>query len=138
MQARYAESTGPTTPPRQAAPAKAPAAPKQKTSGKENGKASASRAGVAGSASSTIGSKPVELSFEAPSARSVTIAGTFNNWDDKKNPLQKDGKGWKASLPLGPGRYEYKFVVDGQWVCDPKAKETVQNDFGSSNAVLVV
>jgi 1,4-alpha-glucan branching enzyme len=80
----------------------------------------------------------VELKIEVPQAKSVSVAGTFNNWDDKKTPLQKDGKGWKAVLPLSPGRYEYKFVVDGQWVCDPKAKEAVQNDFGSSNSVLVV
>jgi len=80
----------------------------------------------------------VELKIEVPQAKSVTVAGTFNNWDDKKTPLQKDGKGWKTILPLTPGRYEYKFVVDGQWVCDPKAKEAVQNDFGSSNSVLVV
>jgi hypothetical protein len=36
------------------------------------------------------------------------------------------------------GRHEYLFVVDGQWLPDPKAKESVQNPFGGRNSVLVV
>ena len=49
-----------------------------------------------------------------------------------------DGTGWKANVPLAPGRYEYRFVADGQWLSDPNAKESVGNDFGSTNSVLVV
>jgi hypothetical protein len=50
----------------------------------------------------------------------------------------RDGAGWKASVSLSPGRYEYRFVVDGQWVSDPKARESATNDFGSTNSVVVV
>jgi 1,4-alpha-glucan branching enzyme len=84
--------------------------------------------------------KTVDLTFKQPNARSVCVAGSFNNWDQKQTPLQKDGDGssWKVSLPLRPGRYEYRFVVDGQWISDPSAKETTANDFGSTNSVLVV
>jgi hypothetical protein len=39
---------------------------------------------------------------------------------------------------LPAGRYEYRFVVDGQWMSDPSAREYVQNTFGSTNCVLVV
>lgn len=52
--------------------------------------------------------------------------------------MEKDGTGWKATLSLPPGRYEYKFVVDGQWMSDPGAKESVRNDFGGTNSILVV
>ena len=82
--------------------------------------------------------KPVEFRFSRPEARAVTVVGTFNNWDPKQTPMQKDGAGWKTTIPLAPGRYEYRFVADGQWLSDPNAKESVGNDFGSTNSVLVV
>jgi len=82
--------------------------------------------------------KTVEFRLSMPQARTVCVVGTFNNWDTKQTPMQKDGPGWKATIPLAPGRYEYRFVADGQWLSDPNAKESVGNDFGSTNSVLVV
>jgi len=82
--------------------------------------------------------KSIEFALKAPQASSVVIAGSFNNWDPQKTPMQRDGDGWKAKVPLAPGRYEYRFVVDGQWITDPNCKETVRNDYGSTNSVLVV
>ena len=82
--------------------------------------------------------KAIEFRLSMPQARSVAVVGTFNNWDAKRTPMQKDGANWKASVPLAPGRYEYRFVADGQWLSDPNAKESVGNDFGSTNSVLVV
>lgn len=82
--------------------------------------------------------KTVEFRLNMPQAKTVAVVGTFNNWDTGKTPMQKDGGNWKARIPLGPGRYEYRFVADGQWLSDPNAKESVGNDFGSTNSVLVV
>ena len=48
------------------------------------------------------------------------------------------GGAWKATVWLPAGRYEYRFVADGQWINDPSARECVQNTFGSTNSVLVV
>ncbi len=82
-----------------------------------------------------------EISLEIlnPSAKSVCVAGTFNEWKPEKTPLKPAGNGrWKGSLSIGPGRYEYLFVVDGQWLPDPNARESVQNPFGGTNSVLVV
>src|SRR5881394_3811685 len=76
-----------------------------------------------------VGGKPIEFSLYAPHASSVVLAGSFNNWDAQKNPLQRHGDGWKASVPLQRGRYEYRFVVDGQWISDPNCKESVRNDY---------
>jgi hypothetical protein len=39
---------------------------------------------------------------------------------------------------LAPGTYEYCLVVDGQWMPDPLARETVPNPFGGRNSVLKV
>ena len=83
--------------------------------------------------------KAVEFCLELPGVKSVAVAGTFNGWDHKRTPMRKDSNGgWRASIPLGPGRYEYRFVADGRWVSDPKAKESVSNGFGDTNSVLVV
>jgi len=84
--------------------------------------------------------RTVDLTFQQPNARSVCVAGSFNDWDQNKTPMRRDGQDsvWKVSLPLKPGRYEYRFVVDGQWISDPNAQESTTNDFGSTNSVLVV
>jgi 1,4-alpha-glucan branching enzyme len=82
--------------------------------------------------------KTVEFRLSMPQAHSVCVVGTFNNWDTKRTPMQKEDGNWKASVPLASGRYEYRFVADGQWLSDPNAKESVGNDFGSTNSVLMV
>jgi len=48
-----------------------------------------------------------------------------------------DGR-WLKELILTPGVYEYRLVVDGEWMSDPRARETVTNPFGESNSVLRV
>lgn len=86
-----------------------------------------------------IAAKPKEFKFYAPQARKVSIAGSFNNWDSKGNSAKKDSKGnWTVKLNLKPGRYEYKFVVDGNWVNDPNCNACVPNSFGSSNCVVEI
>ena len=82
--------------------------------------------------------KSVDLRLNLPHANRVCIAGSFNDWDPKKTPMRKDGVNWTLTLSLPPGRYEYKFVADGQWMSDPEAKESVRNDFGGNNSILVV
>ena len=81
----------------------------------------------------------VRFELEAPSARRVALAGTFNDWDPDDTPLIfKGGDKWATKLLLASGRYEYRYVVDGQWVDDPKAKIFVANPHGGRNAVLQV
>lgn len=47
-----------------------------------------------------------------------------------------DGK-WRVALWLAPGKYHYKFVVDGQWLCD-LGKPTVTDEEGNLNNVIEV
>ena len=85
--------------------------------------------------------KPNQVSLELvkPGAKHVCVAGSFNGWTPEKSPLVPAGNGrWVGDLAVKPGRHEYLFVVDGQWVPDPNAKETVQNPFGGKNSVLLV
>ncbi len=79
------------------------------------------------------------LEFQDPGAKTVCVAGSFNEWKPEKAPLLRKNNGvWVGDVVLSPGRYEYLFVVDGQWVPDPKASETVRNPFGGKNSVLMV
>jgi 1,4-alpha-glucan branching enzyme len=81
----------------------------------------------------------VSLELVRPGAKQVCVAGSFNGWKPERSPLVPLGDGrFAADLTVDPGRYEYLFVVDGQWVPDPKATETVQNPFGGKNSVLTV
>jgi len=83
--------------------------------------------------------KKVQFEFSAPEAREVFVAGEFNNWDARANPLKKDKNGmWKLTLPLMPGRYEYRFLTDGNWENDCSCSGCVPNNFGSLNCVRIV
>jgi 1,4-alpha-glucan branching enzyme len=83
--------------------------------------------------------KRVEFVLDMPQARSAAVAGSFNNWNPRQTPMRKAADNvWKTTVALGPGRHQYRFVVDGQWLSDPKAKESLPNSFGSTNSVLVV
>ncbi len=81
----------------------------------------------------------VSLEFVQPGAKRVYVAGSFNQWKPEQAPLMSLGNDrWVGDLSVGPGRHEYLFVVDGQWLPDPNAKECVQNPFGGVNSVLTV
>jgi hypothetical protein len=81
----------------------------------------------------------VSLELTKPEAKNVFVAGSFNEWKPEETPLMCVGDGrWAGNLVVKPGRHEYLFVVDGQWLPDPNAKESVQNPFGGRNSVLVV
>ncbi len=68
-------------------------------------------------------------------AKQVKVTGSFNSWDKNGIPMAAQGGNWTASVDLAPGRYEYKYIVDGKWHADPAA-ERVWNDQGSENSVL--
>lgn len=82
--------------------------------------------------------KTTAFKFFSPKAKKVSIAGTFNNWDTSKLTAKKDSDGnWAVKVNLKPGRYEYKFFVDGSWINDPQAK-TVYNSYGTENSVIEI
>lgn len=75
-----------------------------------------------------------------PDASDVQVAGDFNNWQPQMTPLKKiDQKGtWQVKLPLEPGSYRYRFVVDNRWQHDPNNQSTEPNPYGELNSVLQV
>jgi hypothetical protein len=79
--------------------------------------------------------------FVNPSASSVAIVGDFNDWEEGGSPLRRVSEQgvWTITIPLAPGRYHYTFVVDGtEWVADPLAPRTLEDDFGRPNSVITV
>ena len=83
--------------------------------------------------------KSVCFSLLSSEAHAVQVAGTFNNWNPLATPLTRQGANqWRAELQLAPGMHEYQFVVDGRWMPDPQAAESVPNAYGSVNSVVRV
>ena len=67
-----------------------------------------------------------------PDAEAVYLAGEFNDWNPHELLMEKEEDNvWRISLELAPGEYEYKFVVDGNWVTDPM-NPTIRGDMGNS------
>lgn len=69
----------------------------------------------------------------------VKVKGEFNSWDANLFILKKDkGNAMVGYYPCKPGKYQYKYVVDGKEVNDPGNAETISNGMGGTNSVLHV
>ena len=92
----------------------------------------------------------IQFRYHAPSARQVTLAGNFNNWggtqgggryDSSIDPMSDpDGDGtWTIVVPLPPGRYQYKYVIDDgiRWEQDPNNPDKA-TEGGIENSLIVV
>lgn len=76
-----------------------------------------------------------ELS-QYPEAKSVIVTGSFNGWNQKDYRMARKRGKWIFPLNLKPGKYTYKFIVDGEWILDPANKLYEQNEYGTYNSVL--
>jgi 1,4-alpha-glucan branching enzyme len=84
-------------------------------------------------------SQRIRIEFIHPTAGAIAIAGTFNDWRPDVAQMIPLGEGrWLKELSLPPGVYEYRLVVDGAWMPDPRVSETAPNPFGGVNSVLRV
>ena len=82
----------------------------------------------------------VRFTLAHSSAKSVSVAGDFNDWSSSAHPLMRNGPGrWSAVVALPAGEYKFMFVVDGeQWMGPPLAEDYVDDGFGSRNGVVIV
>jgi len=79
------------------------------------------------------------FTYTNPVAKGVFVAGEFNHWNTTASPMSKSEQGvWTVSIPLKPGKYEYKFVVDGAWKTDPLSADGPDDGHGGKNSVKVV
>ena len=87
-----------------------------------------------------------EFSYHAPAAKSVFLAGTFNDWNPGTIPLTRTDDGmWWTSVLLKTGHHAFKFIADGAWCCEPGCESEYHgclkccaNEFGTMNRVLEV
>lgn len=84
--------------------------------------------------------KEVTFTVHADNGKNVYLAGEFNGWDPTAKKMTYKAKEgvYSASLKLKPGTYQYKFVVDGTWCADPENVNSVANDQGTFNSIVVV
>jgi 1,4-alpha-glucan branching enzyme len=81
----------------------------------------------------------VTFSYSAPIATSVMLAGDFTGWQQAPIPMKKSKTGvWTKTVSLAAGEYEYRLLVDGEWVDDPLCANRRPNQFGGFNCVYIV
>ncbi len=80
----------------------------------------------------------VVFTVEAPDALQVQIAGDFNDWKPERTDMEPAGRIWRTILKLAPGRYRYRYVIDGQWCTDPMNPAVEPSPFSGNDSLLVL
>lgn len=74
-----------------------------------------------------------------PEAKEVVISGSFNNWRTGEVFMKNTGRGvWEVELDLPPGKYLYKYIIDGRWAEDTRNDLREPDGTGGSNSVVFV
>jgi 1,4-alpha-glucan branching enzyme len=69
-------------------------------------------------------------------AKSVFLAGDFNDWSPNTFKMERSGDEWLLKVHLTPGKHLYKFIIDGKWILDPANKLWEQNKENTGNSVI--
>ncbi len=78
----------------------------------------------------------VLFTLDAPETARVQLAGDFNSWNPDGNEMQFSNGVWQKMLQLAPGRYRYRYVVDGRWQKDPLNTSVEPSPFGDHDSVI--
>ncbi|GAA4232510.1 hypothetical protein GCM10022291_07490 [Postechiella marina] len=70
------------------------------------------------------------------SAKKVILAGSFNKWHEHLFKMNKTENGWELTLQMKPDIYQYRFIVDGNWIEDPNNTNRTPNEFNEYNSVI--
>lgn len=81
-----------------------------------------------------------DFMIKAANAREVHLVGDFNHWTVSGSSLlwRKEEGVWQKRVFLQPGKYRYKFVIDGNWVTDPANDHIEPNPYGGMDSVLEI
>lgn len=69
-------------------------------------------------------------------ADEVYLIGSFNDWDMNSLPMEKTAKGWEKTINLEPGKYLYKYIIDGNWIRDPNNNIREEDGYKDYNSVM--
>ena len=78
----------------------------------------------------------VLFTLNAPEALRVQLAGDFNSWIPDGSEMEFSNGIWQKMLALAPGRYRYRYVVDGRWQPDPLNTCVEPSPFGDNDSVI--
>lgn len=87
------------------------------------------------------GCNMVRVTFELPSciwADRIFVTGDFNEWTRSATPMRQGRDGvWRATVELASGqRFQFRYLIDGQWQTDWHADGFVVNSYGSENSLV--
>ena len=94
------------------------------------------RTDIPGSSAPVSTAEGVLFTLEAPEAQRVQIAGDFNSWEPVGNEMEFSNGVWRAIISLAPGKYKYRYVVDGDWKADPLNPEVERSPYGDYDSVI--
>ncbi len=91
----------------------------------------------------------VTIRFRSASARTVQVAGDWNNWGSGDAEVGEVLVGlmermdksdtWVLSVELGPGRYRYRLLInETQWVLDPNNTRVVEDGRGGKANLIIL
>jgi hypothetical protein len=69
-------------------------------------------------------------------SKKVFLSGSFNGWSTFQTPLLPCDSGWTVTLKLLPGKYTYKYIIDGKWTNDSYNKLTEEDAYHRRNSVF--
>ncbi|MBY0396596.1 MAG: glycogen-binding domain-containing protein, partial [Thermoleophilia bacterium] len=72
--------------------------------------------------------------------KQISIAGDFNGWSAASLPMTRNDRlgVYERLVPIPPGRWQYRLVIDGHWTHDACNPATQTNPFGGLNSILDV
>lgn len=81
----------------------------------------------------------VTFAISAPEAEKAVLVGDFNEWDITATPLKKLKNGtFKVVVDLDTEKsYEYKYILDGEYVNDDEPEALVFNNYANAKNSLV-
>ncbi|HLX64517.1 MAG TPA: diguanylate cyclase [Planctomycetota bacterium] len=76
----------------------------------------------------------------ADSVQKVSVIGEFNDWKGDADPMARNERGaFELAIPLVPGRYHYKLLLDGkEYLPDPECETHEPDGYGGMNSVVTV
>ncbi|MFH0936041.1 MAG: AAA family ATPase [Candidatus Omnitrophota bacterium] len=81
----------------------------------------------------------VAFSINAPDAKEVYLVGDFNDWKlDTTSRMEQNNGAWMKRLGLKPGKYRYRFVIDGKWTEDSSNPSKAMNPYGTLDSLIEV
>ena len=81
--------------------------------------------------------RPVKFFCAAPNAQHVDLVGDFNQWQPL--PMQRTFDGWwLACIEMPRGHHQYRFLIDGRPILDPRAVGFTRDEHGDRASFVAV